>query len=238
MTTFVPIPNQSEIFTALRSFLLGVLPSGVDVIRGQANRVPEPSGADFVIMTPLRQERIETNVDSYADCAFTASISGTTLTVTSLLLGTIQVGNQIFGTSLAAGTTTITGTLSGSGGVGTYTVSLSQSAPSQVMSSGGEIFLQPSEICVQLDVHGPNSQDNSQTITTLFRDDFGVQLFAASGFDVAPLYMGEARQVPFINENSQYEDRWVIEAHIQANCVISSAQQFASALAVTLKEVI
>jgi hypothetical protein len=236
MTSLVPTPNQSQIFTALRSFLTGVLPANVSVLRGQANRVAEPSGVDFVIMTPIRQQRIETNVDSYADCAFTGSIAGTTLTVAQMFLGTVQVGNQLFGATTAAGTT-ITGFIGGSGGAGTYTVSPSQTAASQVMASGGALFLQPSEIVVQLDVHGPNSADNTQTITTLFRDDFGVQQFIGSGFDVAPLYADDPKQIPFINDQSQYEDRWVIEAHLQANCVISTAQQFASSLNVNLIEV-
>jgi hypothetical protein len=51
MTSFVPSQNQSNISAALRSFLLAVLPSGIEIRRGQANRVAELQGADFVIMT-------------------------------------------------------------------------------------------------------------------------------------------------------------------------------------------
>ena len=50
-----PVPAQTDVFTALRSFLLGVLPNGVEVIKGQVNRVAEPQGSDFVVFWPLRQ---------------------------------------------------------------------------------------------------------------------------------------------------------------------------------------
>jgi hypothetical protein len=243
LTTFVPSPSQDQVFTALRAFLVGVLSSGTPIVRGQQNRVPEPQPADFVVMTPIRQTRIETNVDTYADCAFTASIAGSTMTVGNVQLGTLAVGNQLFGTGLSAGTTTISGALSGTGGTGTYTIAntlsgtVGQNMASSVLASGQENFLQPSELVIQLDVHGPASADNAQTITTLFRDDYGVQLFAASGFDVTPLYADDPRQVPYQNAESQWEDRWIIEAHVQANQAVSAAQQFASALTLVLVEV-
>jgi hypothetical protein len=47
-------PTEDEVFTALRAFLVSVLPAGVEVIQGQDNRVPEPRAASYVTMTPLR----------------------------------------------------------------------------------------------------------------------------------------------------------------------------------------
>src|SRR5690348_14530793 len=55
----------------------------------------------------------------------TASISGTTMTVTAVGSGTLQVGETISGTGVTAGTT-ITALGTGTGGTGTYTVSASQ----------------------------------------------------------------------------------------------------------------
>jgi len=232
-------PNQSQIQTALRSFLLSALPqfSAGQVVAGLDNRVPEPQFSDFVVMTAIRRERIETNVDGFADCAFTASIAGTVMTVSAVRLGLIGSGATLFGTGVASNTT-ITTQLSGApGGTGTYTVSPSQTAASGTMSAGSESFLQPTEITYQLDVHGPNSADNAQVVTTLFRDQFGIDVFAASGFDVAPLHADDPRQVPFINAESQYENRWIVEAHLQANQVVSLPLQFADAANVTLQEV-
>lgn len=234
-----PSPTDSNIFTALRTFLIGILPVGVDVVQAQANRVPEPVGSDFVLMTPLRRERLETNIDSYADVLFTASISGTVMSVTGVNFGTIQIGATLFGLSLAAGTTTITGQLTGSaGGTGTYSVSLPQASSSQAIAAGLANYMQPTEITIQLDIHGPNSADNSQVISTLFRDDYAVQQFKTYGFDVTPFYADDPKQLSFINEAQQYENRWVVEACMQANITVSVAQQFASIVSVTLQEII
>lgn len=180
--TLVVAPTESQVFTALRSFLLGLglaysspQATPVEVIKGQANRVSQPRVGDFVVMTPLRRERIETNVDAYADLFPLA-------------------------------------------GVGSAT--------------------QATHVVVQLDVHGPNGGDNAQVIATMLRDPYGADAFAASGFDVTPLYADDPRQVPFINAEEQYEDRWIVDAHMQANEVVTGVPvQFAAALAVELVEV-
>jgi hypothetical protein len=64
---------------------------------------------------------------------FTGSISGTTLTVTAVTTGFVGIGSSISGTGITAGTT-ITGLLSGTGGAGTYTVSVSQSVASTTIT--------------------------------------------------------------------------------------------------------
>lgn len=221
--------TESQTFTALRSFLLAILPAGTEIVRAQGNRVPEPQGSNFVVMTPIMRERIETNVDAYADTAFTGSIAGATLTVTTMSLGTIAVGAQLLGNNLAANTV-VTALGTGTGGVGAYTISPSQTVTSQVMAAGVQTLLQPTKVTVQLDVHGPSSADNTQTITTLFRDQYAIDQFATSGFDVTPLYHSEPRQVPFIDAEQQYEDRWTVDVAMQANPIITVPQQFAAQL--------
>ena len=168
-------PTQTDILTALRSFLIAVLPTGIEVVRGQINRVPQPLDADFVVMTPLSRERIETNIDSYAD-----------------------------GFPDAPGVRTT---------------------------------LQPTRVTVQLDIHGPDSADNAQIITTLFRDEYGCDAFRLSGFDITPLHTSDPRQLAFINAEAQYEDRWSLDVVMQANPVVTSAQQFAGTLAIGLIEI-
>jgi hypothetical protein len=234
--SFVPSPNQSGVETALRLFLLGVLPTGIEIIAGQDNRVSEPIGADFVVMTPIRRRRIETNVDTFGDCVFTGSISGTILTAGPPSWGTIVVGNLLWGPNVAL-PSTITGLGTGTGGAGTYIVSSSQSVASQIMACGVQYDLQPTEITVQLDVHGPNSADNAETISTLFRDDFGYQQFLASGYNVWPLDADDPRQIPFLNAEQQYETRWIVEAKLQANQIVNPPQQYMSQVDVDLEEV-
>lgn len=67
-----------------------------------------------------------------ANSEFTASITGTTMTVTASTSGFIQVGQLISGSGIQSGTT-VTNVVTGSGGVGTYTVSKSQTISSTTM---------------------------------------------------------------------------------------------------------
>ncbi len=63
----------------------------------------------------------------------TGSISGTTLSVTAIASGTISVGDVIGGTGVTAGTY-VTALLTGTGGIGTYTVSATQSISSESLT--------------------------------------------------------------------------------------------------------
>lgn len=226
--------TESQTLLALRSFLLAILPAGIEVVKSQTNQVAMPLGPDFVAYTPLSKTRLATNVDSYSDCSFTGSISGNTLTVTEMFLGTVTVGATLFGAGISAGTTIAT---PGTGGIGTYAVSVPQTVPSEIMASGSKNMLQATQVTVQIDVYGPASSDNSQIITTVFRDPSGVELFRASGLDVSPLYADDANQTPLIDGESQYEDRWTIRCVLQCNPIVTVPQQFASALNVDLIEV-
>jgi hypothetical protein len=228
-------PNQSQIQTVLRSVLLSMLPSGVDVIEGQDNLVPEPAAADFVVMTSFQRMRLMTNVDACVDAAYTASLSGSMLIVSDLLIGTVEPGATLFGTNVASGSvigTQINGT---PGGVGTYNVTPSQTVTSETMASGAASVMQETEITFQLDVHGPNSADNAQTISTLFRDEYATSRFYELNPAVSPLYADDPRQMPFTNDQDQVETRYVIDAHIQANQVVSNIpQQFGDVFDVDL----
>jgi hypothetical protein len=225
--------TQSLIQTALRNFLLGVLPAGVEAIEGQDNRVPEPVGPDFVIFTITNRDRFSTNVRGFVDCAYQASIAGTLMTVSSVNIGELSVGAPVFGTGVSPGTT-ITALSGGTGGVGGYVISPSQSAAAQEMASGTLTVTQSTQLTFQIDVHGPNSSDNAQVISTLFRDEFGLSLFQQISELVVPLYADTPRQSPFINAESQYEYRWTVDAVIQAvQSVILIPQQYAQAVSIT-----
>lgn len=237
--TFAPSPNQSGIQGALRAFLIDVLPAGVEVIEGQDNRVPEPQGADFVVMTTIRRDRIATNQDDYQDCVFIASIDGTLMTVSEVRSGVIAVGNSVFGLNVASATT-ITANGSGSGGIGTYQVAPSQTVASETMAAGTETIEQPTRVTVQLDFHSAdvgNSADMAQTFSTLFRDPFAARFFARTNPNISPLHADEPRQIPFLNAEQQWETRWVVDATLQANQTITLPQQFAAELTPDLENV-
>lgn len=155
--------TELNVCGALRSFLLGILASGVEVVRAQDNDVGEPQGADFVMMNVISLPRLATNVDSYTD-------PGT--------------------------------------------------------NPGTRNSMQAIKMGVQLDVHGPNSADNSAMITTLFRDEYACVQFAAINPDIQPLYCDEPKQVPFINGENLYEQRWIITVAIEYNPVTQTPQDF------------
>ena len=74
-------------------------------------------------------------INSPSSAVFTGTISGTTLTVTSITNGAITVGQSLFGINVAA-ETVITALGSGSGGIGTYTINLSQTiSTAELMNS-------------------------------------------------------------------------------------------------------
>jgi hypothetical protein len=81
-----------------------------------------------------QQARTGTQVTHNANASFTASIAGTTMTVTAVASGVIGVGVQLTGTGVTAGTT-ITALGTGTGGAGTYTVSASQTVASTTITS-------------------------------------------------------------------------------------------------------
>ena len=81
-------------------------------------------------------------IDSYA-AVFTGSITTTTLDVTAMTSGDIYLGMEISGSGVTAGTR-ITAFGTGTGGVGTYTVSASQTVASTTIT--GDL---PSKITVE-----------------------------------------------------------------------------------------
>jgi hypothetical protein len=232
--------TQSAAQTVLRSFLTTLLPN-VNVIEAQNNRVPEPANVNFIVMTAIRRDRIETNTDSYVDVLFTGSINGTVLTATSFSFGALFPGNQIFGVLLASPTTIVNQITGPVGGVGIYTISPSQNIASELLAAGTQSLLSPTELTYQLDVHSnivDTAATMAQIITTAFRDPYAFDFFTAQNPNVVPLYADEARQVPFVNAEEAWETRWVIEAHLQVNAaLINLPQQFAGALSVGLVDV-
>ena len=73
-------------------------------------------------------------ISNPASANFIGSISGTTLTVTLLKSGSIGIGQSLFGVGITA-ETVVTALGTGTGGVGTYTVNISQTVASETMNT-------------------------------------------------------------------------------------------------------
>lgn len=229
-----PSLSQDAINTALGAFLTAILPAGVKVIVGQVNRVASPEG-DFVVMWPLRRPRLATNLEIDADTKFEGSITAGIMTVTHIDFGAILPGNPVFGTGVTDGTAVVNQISGPTGGAGSYTIAPAQTVSARTLSASTVQVEQDTDCVMQLDVHGTASADNAQTISTLMRSPYAVDQLSPSG--ATPLYADDPKQMPFITAANQYEDRWVVEAHLQINPVVSVPTQFADAVAVTTVDV-
>jgi hypothetical protein len=79
---------------------------------------------------------IEIGSTNNAGAAFTGTIAGTTLTVSAVSSGALAIGQTIVdATGAVVAGTTITALGTGTGGTGTYTVSNSQTVPTELMQS-------------------------------------------------------------------------------------------------------
>lgn len=235
-----PSPTPSNALTQLGKFLKAVLADDVVVVVGQVNRVPEPNSSEFVVMTPLRMDRLRTNVDTDDDAKFTGSIAGAVLTVTAVAQGELAIGRTIFGVDVAPNTRITGGP--GDGGPGTYAVSPSQTITSRTLSAGALDIEQGQKVTVQLDFHSADPLVEGQmasTVSTLMRDGYAVRQFRSQtpDYGVAPLLADDPRQMPFLNAEQQYEWRWVVEALLQVNAVVSVPQEFADSAEVELVDV-
>lgn len=237
--------TEAQGFQALGQFLKAICaPYPLTVVRavgstapGSNVRVPEPLAGDFIIMSSLRTERLETNETTFSDNVSVGSISGTTLTVTTLTRGLLAPGQLLIdydypSGNIAANTTIVsqlTSTEPGGalGGTGTYQVSAFQALASETLYSGTRADQVGTEWVVQIDCHGPNSLNNINTIDTLFRSEFGVDFFKSTGFWISPLHCVVAGQMPFENAEKEIEYRWVCELHLEIVPVVVTPQQFA-----------
>lgn len=82
--------------------------------------------------------------------------------------------------------------------------------------------------------YGPNATDNGQVFNQLFRDMYGCDFMRP--YNVQPLWCDDGRQMPLIDDSKQYETRWMIRAVMQINPTVSTTQQFADTLELTIVE--
>lgn len=227
-------PTQSDVQKAIRAFLTDVLPAGVPIIAAQANRVPEPKQKNFVIISPLRFERLATNLSRDLDNRFTGSVAGSALTVSAVDFGEIRIGSTLFGVGVADGTR-ITAQSSGpAGGAGVYVVSNPQTIAAETLSSGLREVTLESIMTVQLDFHSEDytAGQMAQTAATLLRDPYGTKFFEGQGIPLAPLYADDPRMLPFTQDQSQWEWRWTLDAKFQLDQTVLVSAQYADSLSV------
>lgn len=169
MAATISLTDQ-DVFTALRAFLVAILPANTPVVQAQDNLVPMPVSG-FVAMTSKSTERLETNLDAYTDTGTNPGTRGQTV---------------------------------------------------------------PTRYVIQIDVYGADSPQWAAIIQGLFRSSYALETFPAT---VRPLHADDPIQIPLINGEHNYEQRWKLDAHMQYNPVITTSQDFADTLSASLVSV-
>jgi hypothetical protein len=128
--------------------------------------------------------------------SYTGSISGSTLTITAVASGTLAVGQFITGTGIAAGTY-VTARGTGTGGTGTYTVSIAQTVSSTAITVSALKLMMP-----------PATQV-SQGQSTLIRN-IGAIAFTVtdtSGNTIVSIASGVAQYI-YVTDNATIDGAW------------------------------
>lgn len=86
-------------------------------------------------------------------------------------------------------------------------------------------IMQAVRVSMMLECYGPTAWDWAVILSTVLRDEYGITALAPSG--VAPLYADDPRFAPLVAGEEQYENRWLVNAVLQYNPVISTPMQFA-----------
>lgn len=88
------------------------------------------------------------------------------------------------------------------------------------------------QVKVQVQVFGDISMDNANVITTLLRSPYACAFFNSGSTGIAPLNCDDAQQIPFIDGESQYEDRWIMDAMFEMSVSVVTALQFADSVVI------
>jgi hypothetical protein len=83
---------------------------------------------------------------------------------------------------------------------------------------------------IQIDCYGGAAASWANMLVALLRDATTVDWFAANAPGVVPLYADDARQMPLVDGEDQYEERWTFSAFLQTDPTVTLAQQFAKTL--------
>jgi hypothetical protein len=240
-------PTQSDIQTALRAFLLNILPSGSAVftatIAGTVLRVTSllaNSGlinvGDLVLgqnVAPETTVQVAIDVDPMTGLGTYQVSPGQTVALsTTMWNGVPVVAGQVNRVAEPQQGDFVTMTT-----LRRVRLETNIDTYADVLPAGNNTYRQATEVMVQLDVHGPNSHDFAEVISTMFRDSYATDFFLSYP-GITSLYSEDLRQIAFVNAEAQYENRYVIEVLLQADQVVTGVtQQFADILSVDLIDV-
>jgi hypothetical protein len=98
--------------------------------------------------------------------------------------------------------------------------------------------MQPIMQGIQIDLYGAKSSDWAAIISTLWRDETTCTFMTElQGGAIQPLYNSDPIQMPLVDGEQQYEERWIVKAFLQYNGTVTLDQQFFTGANVGLVDV-
>jgi len=95
----------------------------------------------------------------------------------------------------------------------------------------GKTILTPTRYSMQLDFYGSLSQTWAMQTVALFRDEYATAIFPSN---IQPLYADDPIQIPLVDGEAQYEQRWKLLASLQYNPILSTTHQSMTAVEIEL----
>lgn len=89
----------------------------------------------------------------------------------------------------------------------------------------------------QLDFYGPDSQNWANVVAILARTEKACEIFASYGAGILPVNAEDPKQLPFVNGEEQYEQRWMVTLVTAIEQSITTTQESATSLEIGLVEV-
>lgn len=111
---------------------------------------------------------------------------------------------------------------------------LSTNVDTYTSSAQTKSILTPTRYDMQLDFYGPSAQIWCMQASALFRDQYATDNMPAN---IQPLYADNPLQMPLIDGEDQYEERWKLTASLQYNPLTTIGQQSALAVDIGLVEI-
>ena len=101
-------------------------------------------------------------------------------------------------------------------------------APGSIVVPDNFASTMNTQVDVQIDCYGSTSGDWAQILCNLLRSAYACDWFLANaGFDITPLYADDPHQIPLVDGEQQYEERWTFNCALQSNPTVTLPQQYA-----------
>lgn len=108
--------------------------------------------------------------------------------------------------------------------------------------SGSVTIEEGVEVAVQIDCYSvppadavtPTAEDWATMLSSTLRDNYACSQFPSN---IQPLYADDARMIPLVAGEEQYEERWSLDAHFQYDPQTTIPQQYADVLTLGLIDI-